>query len=415
MTDGRDAAARDADAYEALVLTHADRVWAAALAVTGDPVAAQDAARDAFVEAWRALPAPAEPAGFGASIRQLATRRARDLVRAGRPVDDPGAEGDARIRAALSRLSEEAREVVVRHLRDRTPAPELAADLGLTPSTVADHLGAAEQVLGDELVPLTAALRQSGPNPAFLLAVSDAVRAAPQAGPAPRPWGRRALGVLFGVPVVVGLARLLGGPSAPSGETRPTAASTTEAAPPPPSGPSIAPEEAADEAFAALAAVTGLRVVRCPAGGLPPDPVGPDELRVVGDRAWFLTARPAGRVEVWPAPSIRRVTAAEAAAAPPAPEPPTVLQWDPEGCVVERPAPGAGGTEPRPAPAVEDLLAEALAGSLGAEDPISRALARPGLSRPATQLLESWRRADLEATEELFRALDALPTDEGAP
>ncbi len=89
-----DALARDLDAaFEPLVLAHADRCYAIALRVLGDPHDAEEVAQDALVRAYRAL------AGYEqARIRDIRLRpwlativvnQCRNRLRRGRPATTP--------------------------------------------------------------------------------------------------------------------------------------------------------------------------------------------------------------------------------------------------------------------------------------------------------------------------------------
>jgi RNA polymerase sigma factor (sigma-70 family) len=365
VTDDVRAAARgDVQAYERLVRAHAARVVAATLAVTGDPGLAEDAAQDAFVLGWRRLSGLAEPAAFGAWIRQIARNRARDLGRTaarrerrapaaedGAPPRTPedelaAAEDRSRVRDALAALPEEARELLIRHYRDEEPTPSLAAELGLTEAAVRQRLKRARDQLRDELAPLSQALRRTAPGAAFLLAVLASVRAAPaEAAPPVRTvrWGA-AIGAGT---VVVALLGWLAAPSPglPPPAASPATASAVEGRPGDPARtapPTAGAPTAVDEAYAALARVTGGTVVRCPATSLPARPDGPPQLRVVDGEAWFVAEASAGQALVWPALSLRRVTLPEGGAAVTAPDAdpgPSLVRWGPTGCVAERPEP----------------------------------------------------------------------------
>jgi RNA polymerase sigma-70 factor (ECF subfamily) len=160
-----DALARDLDAaFEPLVRAHADRCYAIALRVLGDPREAEEVAQDALVRAYRAL------AGYdGQRIRELRLRpwlativvnlcrnRARrgrvptvpldGLAEAGREPAAPTHDGPAetierraereRLAAALAVLPERYRvPVVLRHVDDLSYA-ELAEVLGRPEGTL---------------------------------------------------------------------------------------------------------------------------------------------------------------------------------------------------------------------------------------------------------------------------------------
>ncbi len=160
-----DALARDLDAaFEALVRAHADRCFAMALRVLGNPHDAEEVAQDSLVRAYRAL------AGYEvARIRELRLRPwlativvnlCRNRVRRGRPMTTPldevmaeGREPSAprhegpaavaergdereRLAALLAALPERYRvPVVLRHVDDLSYA-ELAEVLGRPEGTL---------------------------------------------------------------------------------------------------------------------------------------------------------------------------------------------------------------------------------------------------------------------------------------
>ena len=64
----------DADAFAVLARQHGDRLYAIANRILTDPGAAQDAAQQALLRAWRDLPTLRDPARFGAWLRQLIVR-----------------------------------------------------------------------------------------------------------------------------------------------------------------------------------------------------------------------------------------------------------------------------------------------------------------------------------------------------
>lgn len=169
-TDHRVAAglARDLDgAFDALVVTHQDRLYTIALRMLGDPRDAEEAAQDALVRAYRAL------ATYDAArIRELRVRgwlttivlnvcRTRGLRRAGRGAPPISLDGDAAPllqpstprREAPAEVAERHAErerwgarlaelppvyraaVVLRHV-DGLSYPEVAAALGRPEGTV---------------------------------------------------------------------------------------------------------------------------------------------------------------------------------------------------------------------------------------------------------------------------------------
>ena len=158
----------DAAAYGDLVRRYEGVAFRTACAICGDATDAEDAAQDAFVKAYAALPrfrsgAPWRPwilrivANEARNRRRSAGRRAHLATRAARAeavLEVPAPEGgfsDGPLAAALARLEPAHREVVVlRHLLD-LPEAECAAVLGCRQGTVKSRLSRAMAKLREEL------------------------------------------------------------------------------------------------------------------------------------------------------------------------------------------------------------------------------------------------------------------------
>ncbi len=150
----------DADAYAELVRSHQDLAFRTAMLITRNAADAEDAAQDAFVKAWRAMPRfrPGEPlrpwlltivANEARNRRRSAGRREGLFLRAAgeERLSDGGAASspDAALLAgevrgdlleALAALREEDQLVLgCRFLLDLSEA-ETAAALGVRPGTV---------------------------------------------------------------------------------------------------------------------------------------------------------------------------------------------------------------------------------------------------------------------------------------
>ena len=72
------------DAFRALVDRYRDRAYGLALRITRSPQEAEDAAQEAFVRAWNALPGFRSDASFGTWLYRIVARRALDRAMAAR-------------------------------------------------------------------------------------------------------------------------------------------------------------------------------------------------------------------------------------------------------------------------------------------------------------------------------------------
>jgi RNA polymerase sigma factor (sigma-70 family) len=159
----------DADAYAALVRAHQDVAFRTAMLITQDAAEAEEAAQDAFVKAWKALPrfregAPLRPwlltivANEARNRRRGAGRRAALALRAEPPGADRSAESSvlaaetrAALLAALSRLRPDDRLVLgCRYLLELSEA-ETAAALGVPAGTVKSRTSRALERLRGEV------------------------------------------------------------------------------------------------------------------------------------------------------------------------------------------------------------------------------------------------------------------------
>ena len=147
----------DPYAFERLVDGHREVAFRLAIVITGSAVEAEDAAQDALVKAWRALPRfrvddPFRPwllrivANEARNRRRSGGRRARLHARAA--ADSPGdaapspeeltvaADESARLLRELGALPDEARQVLMCRYLLELSETETAAALGLRPGTV---------------------------------------------------------------------------------------------------------------------------------------------------------------------------------------------------------------------------------------------------------------------------------------
>ena len=158
----------DHEAFRALVELHRDRAYGLALRVLRSAPDAEEVAQDAFVRAWRALPAFRGEARFGTwlyaivmrrAIDRAATLRGRrsrevDLDAAGERPSPQGAEPSSerarlamRVERMLERLSESQRAVVTLFYYEERSVDEVSKSLGMPTGTVKTHLSRARATL----------------------------------------------------------------------------------------------------------------------------------------------------------------------------------------------------------------------------------------------------------------------------
>jgi RNA polymerase sigma-70 factor (ECF subfamily) len=154
------ARAGSADAAGALFDRYWVHAWSAAYAVTADRSLADDAAQEAFQQAFRALDRFDETRPFGPWLKRIAINRAIDHLRRQRRLavlnDESAtlhtwavgeaADADLRLWAvadAVAALGAAKRTVVVLHYWLDLPVEEIAGALGLPVGTVASRLSRA--------------------------------------------------------------------------------------------------------------------------------------------------------------------------------------------------------------------------------------------------------------------------------
>ncbi|MDQ7858304.1 MAG: sigma-70 family RNA polymerase sigma factor [Armatimonadota bacterium] len=161
----------DLDAFDALVRAHQDRVYHLAYRVTGNHEDAADAAQDAFVRAYQALPRFRGDAAFATWLHRIATNAALDLIRR-RPAQPPielppqtvapgGPEHEAgrrevarRVGAALARLPAEFRAAVVLRDLQGFDYEEIARILQVPVGTVRSRISRGREALRAHLADL---------------------------------------------------------------------------------------------------------------------------------------------------------------------------------------------------------------------------------------------------------------------
>jgi RNA polymerase sigma-70 factor (ECF subfamily) len=158
----------DLDAFDALVRVHQDRVYHLAYRVTGNHEDAADAAQDAFVRAYQALPRFRGDAAFSTWLHRIATNAALDLIRrrpAHAPVDlsladrGPGGpeheadrrETGRRVHAALAQIPAEFRVAVVLRDLQGFDYEEIARILAVPVGTVRSRISRGREALRTRL------------------------------------------------------------------------------------------------------------------------------------------------------------------------------------------------------------------------------------------------------------------------
>ena len=157
-----------AAAFEALYRNHVGHVYGLCLRMTANPATAEDCTQEAFIQAWRSLPAFEGRAAFGTWLHRIAVnavlaqgRRRREQVGADVPADetaaalpDPSASNDGAVldlEAAIARLPAGARQVLVLVGVYGHSHEEAAALLGIAVGTCKSQLHRARQLLDARL------------------------------------------------------------------------------------------------------------------------------------------------------------------------------------------------------------------------------------------------------------------------
>ena len=161
--------AERASFFEGLYRTHADRVYALCLRLSGDRVEAMELAQDVFVRAWEKLDRLERGSDAGAWLWRLATnvvlndrrsrrRRIARVTNVEQPSDleRPDLRTPMPVRklsfdAAVAHLPERARAVFVLHDVEGYDHGEIAAMLGVAEGTVRAHLHRARALMREAL------------------------------------------------------------------------------------------------------------------------------------------------------------------------------------------------------------------------------------------------------------------------
>ncbi len=162
------------EAFDLLVRLHQDRIYNLAYRITGNREDASDAAQDAFVRAYQALPRYREDAAFSTWLHRIATNAALDLVRR-RPASTHGElrpevpAGDdleavvdrreitRRVHAALGHLAVEYRTAVVLRDLQGLAYAEIARILQVPLGTVRSRLARGREAMRAQLTDLVGA------------------------------------------------------------------------------------------------------------------------------------------------------------------------------------------------------------------------------------------------------------------
>lgn len=161
----REARTGNARAFTTLARAFSRPIYAVALAHLGRPADAEDLAQDVLLAALSKLHTCREPAQFGAWIVRIARNRARNTLAHRRHADVPafepgetaipGEQERACVRgelvAALAKLSEIQREVVLLHDLEGWTHPAIAAALDITDEASRQHLSRARRALRGHL------------------------------------------------------------------------------------------------------------------------------------------------------------------------------------------------------------------------------------------------------------------------
>lgn len=167
----RAAANGDEDAFARLVRLHENKAYHLALRLCGSPEDAMDVAQEAFLAAWRGLPAFRGEAGFSTWLYRLVSNAAIDHLRRtkkqqgdvsldddesrlelpdGAPGPQEAAEGGelrSAVAAGLRQLGDDHRQVLVLRELQQLNYEEIAEALGLEPGTVKSRLSRARGAL----------------------------------------------------------------------------------------------------------------------------------------------------------------------------------------------------------------------------------------------------------------------------
>ncbi len=185
------------EAFAALVRRFQDMAVAYGMSTVGDLHLAQDAAQEAFAEAYRRLPSLRNPSAFAPWLRMLIVKHCDRLTRRRRAPEVPleaavdvasaepspgdaleAAELRAVVRRAVMALPAAQRQAVLLHYMSLQGQREIATFLGITPNAVKTRLYTARRRLRVQLADVERSLRAARPSqsPAFAEGVRRMIR-----------------------------------------------------------------------------------------------------------------------------------------------------------------------------------------------------------------------------------------------
>lgn len=154
-------------AFEQLVQRHADLAYRVALRIMRNPHAAENAAQDAFIRAWRSLPGFRQDATFSTWLYRIVTTTCLTHLRTRRittqlvePLTDPDAGPEARalatdtmaaVQHAINRLSPGDRAAFVLQAFEGLSYRDIADSLDITTAAVRSRLRRARRTIAQQL------------------------------------------------------------------------------------------------------------------------------------------------------------------------------------------------------------------------------------------------------------------------
>ena len=157
----------DTRAFERLYREHVGRVYGLCLRMTRDPAMAEDCTQETFINAWKALARFETRSSLATWLHRIAVnvalakrRKANPLVELNSDDDDEGIETEwtletplevNEIEAAIERLPDGARDVLVLHAIYGYSHVEAAEMLGVAEGTCKAQLHRARSLLRDKL------------------------------------------------------------------------------------------------------------------------------------------------------------------------------------------------------------------------------------------------------------------------